>query len=136
MKQSLNVPIPSSSVAIVAEWIAKAQGDLGVAHREHALGPQGNTDAVVFHCQQAIEKLLKGLIAKTGTEPPHIHDLPQLSILVRQIHPGWDWSVDDLRFLSFGAVQSRYPGTIASLQDAADSFALALRIWTAVAALY
>jgi HEPN domain-containing protein len=136
MTQSPEMPVPQSSIAIVTEWIAKAYGDVRVAQRENALGSKGSTDAVTFHCQQAIEKLLKGLLAKSGTEPPHIHDLPQLSRLVREIDPRWDWSIDELRFLSFGAVQSRYPGTTASLQDSNEAFALTLRMWIAISALY
>lgn len=136
MSSALPVFIPSSSIEIVTEWISKARGDLEVAQREHALGLGGSTDAVVFHCQQAIEKLLKGLIAQAGREPPKIHDLPQLSHMVREIHPAWNWPIEDLRFLTFGAVQSRYPGTIASLQDSNDAFALSLRVWAALALLY
>jgi len=32
------------------------------------------TEAIVFHCQQAVEKYLKGVLVILGEEPPYIQE--------------------------------------------------------------
>ena len=44
----------------VKEWIQKAEKDYATATRELAALEQPNYDAVCFHAQQCIEKLMKG----------------------------------------------------------------------------
>ena len=67
----------------VRAWIAKAEGDFATAERELRVASRPNYDAVCYHCQQCIEKLLKGALKSFGVEPPHVHDLGYLNKLLR-----------------------------------------------------
>jgi hypothetical protein len=41
-------------------------------------------EIIAFHCQQAAEKYLKGVLVILGIEPPYIHDLMQLCKLAEK----------------------------------------------------
>jgi HEPN domain-containing protein len=73
--------------ATVREWIAKAEGDYATAERE--LNPTGtpNLDAVCFHAEQCIEKLMKALLIHRGVTPPRSHDLVMLDRLLKPVCP-------------------------------------------------
>lgn len=61
-------------------WLNYAEADLRAA--EHLFGT-GDFMACAFHCQQAVEKLLKAIIvAETGRRPPYVHNL---RVLLEQI---------------------------------------------------
>jgi HEPN domain-containing protein len=80
--------------------------------------PRVNWDDVVFHAQQFIEKLMKGILAARGCSIERTHDLNILAHVVQQIAPGWSWRSEDLAALQPGAVLLRYPGYSASEADA------------------
>ena len=69
----------------VKEWIAKAEGDFTVACREMRARKSPNYDAVCFHCQQCVEKLMKGLLIHLGVTPPKTHMLLVLDELLRPV---------------------------------------------------
>jgi len=114
--------------ATVREWISKAEGDYATAARE--LNPAGtpNLDAVCFHAEQGIEKLMKALLIHLGVTPPRSHDLVVLDRLLAPVCPGWSWPVEELRLLTRAAVDFRYPGDSADQQEASESFDIATRM--------
>ncbi len=61
----------------VKQWLAKAGSDWSTVEilmaSEHC-----PTEAVCFHCQQYVEKILKALLTLKGIEAPKTHDLPGL----------------------------------------------------------
>lgn len=58
------------------EWLRFADSDRRAAH---ALLEAGFYEQCAFHCQQAVEKLLKAIIVKqTRSRPVHTHDLNAL----------------------------------------------------------
>jgi HEPN domain-containing protein len=57
-----------------AAWLKKAESDLLAADNNLAAA-RIPLDVVCFHCQQAAEKLLKGLLVFLGGETPRVHDL-------------------------------------------------------------
>jgi HEPN domain-containing protein len=114
--------------ATVKEWIEKAEGDFTVACREMRARKSPNFDAVCFHCQQCVEKLMKALLIHLGTTPPKTHELLILDELLAPICSGWAWSAEDLRFLSRSAVFLRYPGESAEKEDARDAMKLAKKL--------
>ena len=66
---------------------------------------------VPFCCQQAVEKTIKGVIAKvTGQMPPRIHNLMQLAKRAK-LEPNAEQALL-MRELSEYDVQSRYPDEI------------------------
>lgn len=63
-------------------WFEKDASDLRSAEVLLSLDPPELENAL-FHCQQAAEKHLKGLLAHSGQDPPRTHDLvASLDLLV------------------------------------------------------
>lgn len=109
----------------VKEWIAKGEADFATATRELQALESPNFDAVCFHAQQCIEKLMKALMIHLGAVPPRTHDLVYLDELLRGVCPQWSSPVDELRFVSRAAVAFRYPGESSQRADAAEALQLA-----------
>ncbi len=112
----------------INEWLKKAQGDYLSA--EYLLSVENDTvyDAVVFHSQQAIEKLIKAVLIKMDVRPPKIHDLIELCDLLTTVVPNWTASSGDLRKLNKGATEFRYPGDSADLEEAKESFEICKKL--------
>jgi HEPN domain-containing protein len=111
--------------ALVQEWIDKAEGDFATANREMHAKADPNFDAVCFHAQQGIEKLMKAALIQKGAPAPRTHDLVYLNTLLTAVYPFWTAPVGDLRLLSRSGVAFRYPGESADSADAADALAIA-----------
>lgn len=112
----------------VREWIAKAEADFVTAGRERRARKSPNYDALCFHVQQGVEKLMKGLLILRGVVPPKTHDLVRLDQLLCAACPDWSWPVEELRLVSRAAVVFRYPGESATRKDAVEALELARRM--------
>ncbi len=113
---------------IIQEWIDKAEGDFSTAEREFAVTCSPNYDAVCFHAQQCIEKLLKALMIKFKATPPRIHDLAELGRLVAPFCPSWQPKIEDLNYLTRAAVDFRYPGEAADKEEAGGAVSIARKL--------
>ncbi len=113
---------------IVKEWLDKAARDFATARREMAAAEEPNYDAVCFHAQQCVEKLMKALLIHLGIIPTKTHDLAFLDQFLTPACPEWSWNSADLRFLSRAAVTYRYPGESADREEAAQALDIASRI--------
>lgn len=113
---------------LAAEWVQKANADLATAKRELAVTTNANHDAVCFHAQQCVEKLMKAVLAENGVMFPKTHDLIVLEPLVKSAVSVWTCDRNDLLALAPAAVDYRYPGLAAGLQDAMSAVAAAERL--------
>lgn len=104
------------------EWVTKANADYRVAKRELSVVDEPAYDSVVFHSQQCIEKLLKAVLVANGVRPPKTHDLSELSRCLQVVDLTWKVEDRDLRWLSKGATDFRYPGDSADYDEARASF--------------
>ncbi|MBU0573726.1 MAG: HEPN domain-containing protein [Candidatus Margulisbacteria bacterium] len=86
-------------------WLEIAEYDLDTAR---ALLGSGRYAYVLFMCQQAVEKILKGLVVKnTHKLPPRLHNLLRLSELTGlDLEQG---KKELLEKLSYYYLESRYP---------------------------
>ncbi len=69
----------------IRKWIIKADNDFKIA--EHELDQPENemvTDAICFHCQQSVEKLLKAYLASRNIDFGKTHNLEYLLELCRK----------------------------------------------------
>ena len=99
---------------LVEEWILKATADLQTAKREARVRRNPNFDAVCFHSQQSVEKLLKAKLASLRRDIPRTHDLVQLLDAVLDVEPLWEAWKPALDELVSYAVEFRYPGEMAT----------------------
>ena len=89
-------------------WLQSADGDIQVlvVGLEH----EAITNAVFgFHTQQATEKLLKGLLAARGEDPPRIHDVNELAEQASRLYGVRLGHFVDPALTTY-AVAERYPG--------------------------
>ncbi len=100
------------------EWIEKAEGDYATCLREWKARKRPNYDAVCFHAQQFVEKLLKARLVEGGITPPKVHDLEALLKLCLPLEPLWQPFMDGFKELSVYSVLFRYPGEKAMRSEA------------------
>lgn len=102
----------------VHEWVEKAEQDyqtvLILSRQRKKILP----DSICFHAHQCAEKYLKALLAKNNLAIPKTHDLIFLVDQLRGMEPELELNRDILRDMNHYAVESRYPGEKASVQEA------------------
>lgn len=103
------------------EWLGKANGDYQTAKRELDARDSPNYDAVCFHAQQCIEKMMKGILIINKVVPPRTHNLIQLFELLQTLCPKMKCVPEDLRYLTNASITFRYPGESADHQDAINA---------------
>ncbi len=91
-------------------WFEKADEDLGAA-QDLLAAEAPKAGAIAFHCQQAVEKYLKGVLVYYGYEPPRTHNLRNLLGLAVQFESALIRLRHSVDYLSPFAVDVRYPGT-------------------------
>jgi HEPN domain-containing protein len=100
------------------EWIRCAEEDFSVAvvlvrHRTKTAA-----NSIGFHCQQCVEKYLKGRLEEAGLNAPRTHDLVVLLQLLLPLESLWSSFAPALRRLNDYAVKFRYPGHVTTKADA------------------
>ena len=99
---------------IIHSWIVKAAHDLETARIVASQLPDYD-DVIAFHCQQAIEKSLKGYLVCLDIDFKPVHDLGYLVNLIVTKDNSFDTYFEDIDRISRYAVQIRYPDTIIRL---------------------
>lgn len=113
----------------IKKWLVKALNDLKVAvHELNFSEDEMITDAVCFHCQQAVEKLLKAYLIYKNVDFGKTHQLE----LLLELCSDQDTEFKKLYIgnLSDYAVEIRYPETfyIPSLEEAKECFEIASKV--------
>lgn len=90
----------------LANWLTKADNDLKIVGHELA-NQDPVTDAVCFHCQQAVEKYLKAFLMQHDRECARTHNVDALLAECQAIDSAFN--VLDLGNLNFFGVSIRYP---------------------------
>ena len=108
----------------VSEWIKKAEEDYGVALTLRRPRRYAAHNAACFHAQQCVEKYLKAILEKRGIVIRKIHALPVLLEQCVEVYPLLIGMRPDMVRLSVYAVEFRYPGESATLEDARDAVSI------------
>lgn len=99
----------SKKILIIADWIRKAEQDLGMAELAIKHEPSFR-DSICFHCQQSAEKYLKAYLIQLDTSFRKTHSLSYLLDLVSE----QEFISEDLylsaEILEDYGVEVRYPG--------------------------
>lgn len=109
---------------LTREWIEKAEHDLLAAQR--AALPPALLDITVFHCQQAMEKVLKGFLTWHDQPFRRTHNLMELLAQCRAIDAAFAELEGSAALLSPYAADHRYPGSALTLDS--HQAAIALRL--------
>ena len=98
------------------DWRLLAEDDLAIAEHITANMNPIPTAGAAFHCQQAVEKFLKGALTIFGDEPPFIHDLDKLCSFAEKHRPSFVSISSLCTAINYFSVQPRYDRGI-SLSD-------------------
>ncbi len=113
---------------LTKEWLYKAGNDL--LNAENNLNSAKiPTDTVCFHCQQGVEKYLKGFLVAKQIEFPNVHNLLLLLELCKEADAAFETLRDYCLVLNDYAVEIRYPDDWfePSIDDAKEAFAMAFK---------
>jgi HEPN domain-containing protein len=66
------------TIAVVREWVTKAENDLENAAHTVKMEKGCPTDTVGFHAQQAAEKSIKAVLIHEGVPFPRVHSIERL----------------------------------------------------------
>lgn len=118
-------------------WFAVAEQEVAVAGA--GLDPPA-VETAAYLCQQAAEKLIKGLLIAADVAFPRVHDLDRLADLAAPHYPALVPHLDACRMLTTWGVAFRYPDTMApevapSAEELADTLAALERFRAAVRAI-
>lgn len=93
----------------VSLWVEKAEHDLIAATHNLDMVPEGLADIVCFHCQQCVEKYLKGILVLHEIAFPRTHDLRVLLELACR-NTELDLVPEQVLPLNRYSIEGRYPG--------------------------
>jgi HEPN domain-containing protein len=129
------MPHDPARVAETGEWLQKAALDLRGARIDLDAKPPLLEDAL-FHCQQAVEKTLKGFLAWHDVAFRKTHSLEELGASCERVEPALKPAVDAAVPLTEFAWAFRYPGdhSMPTVEEARQGFETARRTVAAVVA--
>lgn len=107
-------------------WFAKADEDIRSAGLLLDTDPP-LIDQAAFHCQQAAEKIIKGLLVASGLAAPRIHDIERLAERAEPLYPALKPIMDELAQTTAWNAATRYPDLGMSLGAGASDVADMLR---------
>lgn len=97
--------------SLVHKWLGKARRDLLSAKRL-ARGNDPFLDTAIYHCQQCVEKSVKGWLVYYDQPFEKTHDLRLLVTLASEVEPKFTRWFDVAEQLSPYATAYRYPGEV------------------------
>lgn len=95
-------------MAFAKEWLEKARNDHRSAEALLELDPP-TVDTAAFHCQQAVEKMLKAFLVHHNEVVEKQHDCGKLCDLCADVDPAFRGLRDRAFALNAYAVNARYP---------------------------
>ena len=95
----------------VEQWLHKSRHDLGSAEVLMSADTP-YLDTAVYHCQQAVEKVLKAWLTSADIPFEKTHDLTALLDLCTSVKPRFERWRDAVEELTPYATAFRYPGDV------------------------
>lgn len=92
----------------ILSWIEKAEQDITTVNQlVERPDQEWVASSICYHCQQAVEKVLKAFLIKNQIEPEKTHNLEFLLEKCILINP--EFPAFDFKNLTYYAVEARYP---------------------------
>lgn len=104
---------------VSSEWLRLALQDYDTAKFLYTCRWPRPVEIICFHCEQAVEKLLKWVLVEHGVEPMRTHAVEDLCLRVTDIVPGFKNYLYACASLTPFGVQARYPSSIQLDEDSA-----------------
>jgi len=122
-------PLEEVKRKVVADWLRKADADMGLAEHLLSEGPVFPS-AIAFHSQQAAEKYLKAFLSWHQIAFPKTHDLAELLDLAAAVDGALAESLRAAIVLTPYGVDLRYPGDRpdATEEEAREAVELARKV--------
>lgn len=112
----------------IQAWLYKAEEDFRTATTMVRKRKEPAPDNVCFCAQQCVEKYLKAFLIRHRIHFPKVHDLLALLDFAVDIDTDLERLRDDLYFLSPFAVEFRYPGENATVEESKDAVKIMRRV--------
>ena len=114
----------------IKEWLQKSKNDLVSAQILLKHDPPV-LDTASFHCQQAVEKVLKAFLVWKGVSFEKVHSLTYFLDLCEFQEPRFAALRERAEALAPYAVEIRYPGAVmeVSRNEAQEALATAEAVW-------
>ena len=125
--------LPEAKAKEVRNWILKAKRDLTIATMNLASEPP-ITDDAMFHCQQAVEKVLKGFLVLHDRPFKKTHIIGEIAQEVLKIIPVLEPLLKQATELTPYATMFRYPGEmeLPPVEDAKLAVKLAKQVYDGI----
>jgi len=98
-------------LSLAREWLAKSKGDLDSA-RKLAAEPDPILETAIYHCQQAAEKALKGLLVLRDQPFDKVHDVRPLISQASALQARFAGLMPEAELLTPYATLYRYPSEV------------------------
>jgi len=123
----------STLMADVRAWLIRANDDLKTAEDLVAL-TEPHFRSVLFHCQQSVEKSLKGFLTWKDRPFPKTHDLRRLSDWCVEFDSTLDTALAEVARLTDYAWKFRYPGAPyePTIEEAREALGTARAVFEAI----
>ena len=96
--------------ALVKKWFRFAFDDLRIAQNSFDTMWPKPLELICYHCQQCVEKALKGFLAdRIETEPAKTHDLEKLCEICAEIDSSFDEKIQEMCLQLTPYAVARYP---------------------------
>jgi len=115
---------------LVQGWLQKAEHDLKNAKIIlEAPDTDKPYDTVCFHCQQAVEKCLKGYLTFLNCNFPKTHSISNLLYIASEKNPDIH-QFDNAEILTYYAIENRYPDNyyMPTEQETVEAYKIALSL--------
>ena len=114
---------------LINSWMNKANKDLLSAQHELSF-PDAVTETVCFHCQQAVEKYLKGYLISLGISFAKTHEIGELITKCENKDKEISVFKEEADKLTDYAIEIRYPDDWyePTLEEAREAFEIATKI--------
>ena len=129
------MPYDPARVADTEAWLSKAKEDLRAAEFELTANPPLTAD-IVFHCQQAAEKTMKGFLTWHDRPFRKTHNLVEIGQQVADLNPELGPLLQRAAPLTEYAWKFRYPGELEepTSEEAEEALAIAREVFHAILA--
>ena len=117
--------------SLIQAWFDKAEKDLLSARHESSF-EDAVLETVCFHCQQSVEKYIKGYLVYLGIIFPKTHEIGELITLCEQKDSDISELKEDADKLTDYAVEIRYPDDYVPINksDAEEALKIAVKVKT------